>query len=436
MNNNFSVPSLETIKKQLHNQDLEFIEIFDWGQESPWKECIEASELKNGLPRYIIVPNTKKMLSQFLKICCKNKWRILPLGNGSKLHWGKLPSGARVLVSTHKLNKIIEHAQDDLTITIQSGMKIKDLQDFLASFNQFLPIDPIYPQFATVGGVVATANTGSLRQRYGGVRDLILGISFCRSDGEEAKAGGKVVKNVAGYDLMKLFTGSYGNLAIITEVTFRLFPVPSDSITLLLTGNQEKIGQLQKKICASALTPTSADLLSESLINGLNLDFSLGLALRFQGIEESVSQQSARVKQWAEDIGLFIHQWDSEKELDLWTRLKDMVFQGANNRGIICKVGILPTKITELFALTQGYGFVNMGTGVGYVCLPKGIKNHQVRGIRNFCQDNEGYLTVLESGASTIKQEIEPWGYVGNGLEMMKKIKSNFDPFNIFVDRL
>lgn len=435
MNNTFSTFSPETIKKQFPHPDLDSLEVTDWGQVSLWRERFEARDLTNCLPRYIISPSNKDILSQFLKICCQHQWRILPLGNGTKLHWGKLPMGGDILVSTSKWDQVIEHSVDDLTITVQSGMKIKDLQEFLKAFGQFLPIDPVYDDLATVGGVVATANTGSLRQRYGGVRDLILGISFLRSDGEEAKAGGKVVKNVAGYDLMKLFTGSYGNLGIITEVTFRLFPLASESISLVISGETEKINQLRQMVCVSGLTPVCGDLISEAVISGLNLGLGMGLGLCFQGIGESVEQQSGRIKQWVQEMDLSVQFFQGDEELNLWNLLKRKVYDRENDQGVICKVGVLPSRISDFFSLAEGYGVINMTTGVGQVRLKDSIKTHQIRGLRGFCEDNSGYLTILESNVS-IKKEIEPWGYVGNGLEMMRKIKSNFDPFNVLVNKL
>ena len=143
------------------------------------------------------------------------------------------------------LNQVVEHGEEDLVITVQAGMKIKDLNNFLASKGQFLPIDPFFEEEATVGGVVATANNLSWRQRYGGVRDLILGLSFVRADGEVVKAGGKVVKNVAGYDLMKLFTGSYGSLGIITQVTFRLYPLVAHSSSIFVGGGKGRVKNIK-----------------------------------------------------------------------------------------------------------------------------------------------------------------------------------------------
>jgi glycolate oxidase FAD binding subunit len=128
------------------------------------------------------------------------------------------------------MQQLIEHAVGDLTVTVEAGMQFAHLQAQLAKLGQFLALDPDFPQSATMGGIVATASTGSLRQRYGSVRDQLLGINFVRADGQVASAGGRVVKNVAGYDLMKLFTGAYGTLGAISSVTFRVHPY---SIALL-----------------------------------------------------------------------------------------------------------------------------------------------------------------------------------------------------------
>ena len=175
-------------------------------------------------PFYLAFPETLEALATGVKLANEFDWKILICGNGSKLSWGGLVKEAQLVISTQRLNRIIDHAIGDLTVTVEAGMTISQLQQALSPSNQFLPLNPCYPQSATIGGIVATADTGSWRQGYGGVRDLLLGLSFVRADGVIAKAGGRVVKNVAGYDLMKLFCGSFGTLGIISQVTMRLYP--------------------------------------------------------------------------------------------------------------------------------------------------------------------------------------------------------------------
>jgi glycolate oxidase FAD binding subunit len=435
MNKNNLATFLEEIKKKLSNINADSLEILEWDRVSDGKNRINQVAMSKYPPSYLVIPNSKVILSQFLNVCCEHEWVILPIGNGTKIHWGKPPDNYDVMVSTSKINHIIEHAAEDLTVTVEAGMKIKDLQQFLALKGQFLPIDPCYPESATIGGIVATANTGSWRQRYGGVRDLLLGISFFRGDGKEAKAGGRVVKNVAGYDLMKLFTGSYGNLGIITDVTFRLFPLPENSLTLVVIGDQESIYQLQKTVSASGLTPTAADLLSESLVKTLDLVSGLGLLFRFQGITESVKEQSSQIQAWGKQLNLSIRTYENQAEFQLWKDLSEKTYVIDSEDTVTCKVGILPSEGVNFMSSFDGYGLINISSGIGKLSFNPGSKSHQVMKLRQFCEKRGGFLSIL-TGYTFLKGEIEPWGYTGNGLEMMRTIKRNFDPKGVFVDRL
>jgi glycolate oxidase FAD binding subunit len=432
MNSNFTTFSLEKIQEKLSQNDQDALEILEWNHSPEWKEKIKILNLQKSLPRYLVIPNTKDILSQFMKICNEQNWRICFLGNGSKLNWGKLPQEFDVFVSTVKINKIIEHAVDDLIITVESGIKLADLQNFLTPQQQFLPIDAFQPEVATVGGIVATADAGSWRQRYGGVRDLILGISFLRHDGQEVKAGGKVVKNVAGYDLMKLLTGSYGNLGVITSVTFRLFPVPEFSASILLSGEKEAIKKIRTIITASGLTPTMADLLSPAMINSQE---NIGLLIRFQSIEASVKKQLQQIQIWAIELNLSTQEYQEEEERDLWSSIRNKISPPPESASVLCKLGILPHQAIEFLANCQGNCTINISTGVGYGVWSEKTTSAELRKLRRDCEGYSGFLTILVA-SSLIKQEIEPWGYVGNGQSMMKTIKQNFDPHGIFVDRL
>lgn len=426
---------LAILETKLNNSHLNSLTVIDWLNDPQWRDDWENKDLTDYLPRHLIIPHNNYILSQIVEVAQEKKWRLLPLGNGTKLDWGKLPEKADILVSTSRLNQIVEYLQEDLVITVQSGVKLKDLQQFLAPFGQFLPVDPYNPQKATIGGIVATANTGSWRQRYGGVRDLVLGISFIRSDGKEAKAGGKVVKNVAGYDLMKLFTGSYGNLGIITQVTFRLYPLPEASKTLFVTGDEEGIRRIQKTVLLSGLTPTAADIVSSLLVDSLDLPKGLGLAIRFQSIPESVKQQAERVKQWGEEINLSVTGFEGETETSLWQQLQQKSYLGVESQRICCKIGIKPSEIVKFFSQWQGYGLVNISGGIGYISLPQETTISQIKQLRQFCEDNGGFLTILSAKAS-LKQQIDCWGYVGNSLPLQQRLKSEFDTAGIFVNRL
>lgn len=384
-------------------------------------------------PTYIVYPHTQAELAAIIACAHHNKWRVLPCGNGSKLSWG---GGVEVqlVVSTQRLNQLIQHAVGDLTITVEAGTKFADVQNILATAGQFLALDPTAPESATMGGIVATADTGSWRQRYGGVRDQLLGISFVRADGQIAKAGGRVVKNVAGYDLMKLFTGSYGTLGIITSVTFRVYPLPEASGTVVLTGKSEAIAQAYITQRSSALVPTAADLLSSGLVARLGIGQGLGFVTRFQSIPESVEQQSTTLLQLGQQLGLQGAIYTAGDEADLWQKIREQM-TSPTEPVITCKIGVLPSAsvatLTQLDGATQsGIGLIHSGSGLGLLRLEGAATAQMILEMRVLCQTQGGFLTLLEAPVS-LKQQIDAWGYNGNTIDLMRSIKQQFDPKNI-----
>lgn len=380
----------------------------------------------------IASPNAQEELAEVIACAYRNRWQVLPTGNGSKLSWGgvvRSPQGRIVIVSTSRLNRLVEHAVGDLTVTAEAGMKFSELQAILAKAGQFLALDPAYPEHATLGGIVATADAGSLRQRYGGVRDMLLGLSFVRFDGQIAKAGGRVVKNVAGYDLMKLFTGSYGTLGIISQVTFRVYPIPDASQTVVLIGTADNIAQATKTLLASALTPTAIDVVS----SGFGIGEGMALVTRFQSVEASVKEQSARLLELGQHLGLKGSTYAGNDEASLWQKLGEQMHGAAINGGITCKIGVLPTAEIATLSLIDNLGaiaFIHAGSGLGVLRLDS-IDKAGVERVRSHCQSHSGFLTVLDAPVS-FKQEIDVWGYSGNALDLMRKIKQQFDPEGIF----
>ena len=373
-----------------------------------------------------VSPLNVEALSQVTKTAYKHKWTIIPSGKGSKLNWGGIVKTAQILISTEYLNQIIDYAVSDLSVTVGSGVLLKDLQQELAKHNQLLPIDPAYPHLATLGGIVATGDTGSYRRGYGGVRDLVLGLSWVRSDGEVTKAGGKVVKNVAGYDMMKLLTGSYGTLGIMTSITFRLYPIAKDSLTVLVTGQASKINALSQTITQSSLTPTMADLISESLVRHLGLGDGLGLIMRFQTIPESINAQIAKIKETGTEMTIY----QGDKENNLWQALKQTIREVTAKSDITCKIGIKASQATSLLTFLDSMSVlaqIHLSSGVGYLKLDREDILPQ---LRSYLEAEKGFLSVLEASPEC-KAVFEPWGYTGNALEMMRKIKQQFDPYNL-----
>ncbi|OBQ45289.1 MAG: glycolate oxidase [Aphanizomenon flos-aquae WA102] len=397
--------------------------VISWENLTPTqKQNLQRSIDSKSHPSCVVYPHSQAELAAVITTANSHQWRVLTWGSGSKINWGGLAENIDIIVSTEHINQLIEHAVGDLTVTVEAGMKFAQIQEILAKSGQTLALDPAAPELATIGGIVATADTGSLRQRYGGVRDQLLGITFIRADGEIAKAGGRVVKNVAGYDLMKLFTGAYGTLGIISQVTFRVYPIPESSGTVILTGKSEAISQAARTLHGSELTPTQADLLSNKLLTNLDLGTGIGLIARFQSISESVQEQSKRLLLIGEKLGLQGVIYSGNQEIDLWQQLPKQIYDHLTESTITCKIGVLPTAAVEILNYME-VGLIHISSGLGLVRLEK---EEEILPLRSLCQANSGFLSVL-SAPVEFKKRFDVWGYNGNALAVMRGIKEQFD---------
>jgi glycolate oxidase FAD binding subunit len=391
------------------------------------------------IPLPITIPTSTAELAELVMIANRSQSPLIVAGNSSKLDWGGIVQNARSIVSTQKLDRLIAHAVGDLTITVEAGMKFAKLQEILATAGQFLPLDPAYPNISTIGGIIATAATGSLRHRYGGVRDLLLGISLIRADGKIAKAGGRVVKNVAGYDMMKLFTGSYGTLGILTEVTLRVYPLPANSGTVILTGAVEGLRNAAKILLASTLTPIAVDVLSTAFSQHLELSNTPSLVVKFATIPASIAEQSEQLLAIGKGLGLKGGTWQGAQEQQLWNGIQTGIWGDAP---IGCKLGVRSTAAVDTIELLErasappkggrstantAKGVIHLSSGIGAFALPDAS---QIQPIRTHCEAAGGFLSVLQAPVD-VKEKIDVWGYRGNAVPLMREIKQQFDPAGI-----
>jgi glycolate oxidase FAD binding subunit len=376
------------------------------------------------------MPTTASELAELVTIAHHQRSPLLVAGNSSKLDWGGVVTEAKTIVSTQKLDRLIAHAVGDLTVTVEAGMRFDRLQQILATAGQFLPLDPAYPLQATIGGIIATADTGSLRHRYGGVRDLLLGINFVRADGKIAKAGGRVVKNVAGYDMMKLFTGSYGTLGILTEVTLRVYPLPPNSGTVTISGAVEQLVEVAKILLASTLTPITIDVLSRAFSQQLGIGNTPSLAVKFATLPASIAEQSAQLLDIASKLGLTGVSWQGEQAEQLWNGIQTGIW-GTSLIG--CKLGVRSTAavatISRLDDLTDNIskGVIHLGSGIGACAIDRAT---DISTLRSHCESAGGFLSVLQAPVE-VKQKIDVWGYRGNAVALMRALKQQFDPHSI-----
>jgi glycolate oxidase FAD binding subunit len=385
----------------------------------------------NVSPEVIVEPGTEQELAQVLKIADDSRIAVIPRGGGTKLAWGNPPLRLDAIVSTSRLNRIIEHAWADLTVSVEAGCTVQKLQDALALHNQRLALDPLWPERATIGGVLSTNDTGTLRLRFGGLRDLIIGATLALPDGTLASSGGKVVKNVAGYDLPKLATGAFGTLGVITRAVFRLHPLPQNSLSLTILASD--LHEIQRMILAIQ----SSKLAHAALQVRVWAEAPPEVNILFEGTEAGIAAQradlaklvgTAKMKETSPDV------WKVRQEL--WPLSSGSAMQTGFPSSAIAKISILPSTIAMTVqrfadaATPQHFGWraVIQATGIGWVRLdgqPYAV--HQVlQALRTDLEAAGGSLVVLEHSEDLAP--FDAWGNPGHALPVMRALKQQFDP--------
>jgi glycolate oxidase FAD binding subunit len=347
-------------------------------------------------------PTSIDRLSEMLVTASEDGRSVGIRGAGSKESWGSLGAPADVVISTRGLDRVVEHAAGDLVITVEAGTLLADVQRRVAEAGQWLALDPPDPA-ATVGGVVATAASGPRRLRYGTPRDLLIGITVVLADGTVAKSGGKVVKNVAGYDLGKLFTGSFGTLGVIAECTFRLHARPP-ALRAVAVATDDPAG------CYAALRATGAEP-SATEWDGATL------TTVFESIESAAEEQAhAAAAATGGEIA-------SSPPAGFGTRPWDGSSVGLK---VTHRLGGLPSAlraIDELFPRARVRAYVGSGVvllGVDAADLAS------LDSLRSSISALDGQA-VVASASVAAKRDVDVWGPV-RGLEVMQRIKDQFDP--------
>ncbi|MEU8271927.1 FAD-binding oxidoreductase [Sphaerisporangium sp. NPDC049002] len=223
------------------------------------REAGPDDEVAGIAPRWVALPESTEEVAAVMRVAAEHDLAVVPVGGGTKLHWGPAPERCDLLVDTCCLNQVLEHVAGDLVVRVQAGVTAEALAEALAGAGQQLALD-IPVEGATIGGTLATATAGPRRLRYGTARDLLIGITVVLADGTIAHSGGKVVKNVAGYDLGKLFTGSQGTLGVITEATFRLHPLPASRAWVTATVQDPRDLPGLTAIAGSQLEPSALEI--------------------------------------------------------------------------------------------------------------------------------------------------------------------------------
>ena len=378
-------------------------------------------------PQIVAAPGDAAGVSRALAWAGRHKLGVVIRGRGTRLGWGPPPHRFDLLLSTAKLDAIVEHRYGDLTATVQAGATLADVNRVLATHRQWLPLDPPDAERTTIGGLLATNDSGPRRHRYGAPRDLVIGIEVARADGRLVKGGGIVVKNVAGYDLPRLFTGSFGSLGVIVAATFKLFPVAPASRTVVAeTKHAAAAAALAAAIHGSQVTPTAIEIAGPPFV----------VLVRFESVEAAVVAQAERASRIATTQGATVREIEGTAEAERWTAHNAPA--GANGDTVV-KVNVLATETASMLTWIEehvpaGTWSVTGRAGLGVLYLRlSGEADAQARivsDIRDRLPMGRGSAVVL-GGTPALKRLVDVWGPIGDAAPLMRTVKRQFDPGGI-----
>ena len=367
--------------------------------------------------KIVVSPRTTEELAAIGRYANSNKLAIEIAGAETKRGWGN-PVGAEIVLKTTGLAGVRHHSWHDLTATVAAGTPWAVMQRALAVHNQQVALDPLWPETATVGGIIATNDSGALRLRYGSLRDLIIGMTIVLADGTIAKSGGKVVKNVAGYDLHKLMTGAFGTLGAIAEVTFRLHPISQHTATFTVSASEvTRLKPLMLAIGASHLLTEGLQLRGTS--RGFHLDVQLSA--------DPDSKQAALLRGMTENEGLELESSSNE----IWQAREALLAQPDR---LILKATMLPTEVPA-FALEvneKGGEFVVQSLGIMYAAFSADELSFKLAEEFRYHVGLRGGTTFLIARPPSASRA-ETWAFVTEGKlpeahALMREIKRRFDP--------
>jgi glycolate oxidase FAD binding subunit len=412
---------------------------------------VESHPLGNS-GRVTVNPTSEEEIAKILKYANQSGKKISIIGGGTKRGFGGLVEFADILLSLANYKGIVEHTVGDMTLTVKSGTNFKELQQYLAEHNQKISIDPAWPEYATIGGIIASNDSGPKRLGYGSCRDAVIGLRIVYPNGTIIRTGGKVVKNVAGYDMNKLFIGSMGTLGVISEVTVKLRPLPKyESLILLsfLEDNLEEIRSFAVQLLDSMMEPTSLELLSPTLSERLSGQKCYTLAISFEDVESSVHYQENYVKnmQPAKTKLTILQQNEAQTFWDRFYKLgpNGAQYTAGTETEAALKIGVKNLDVLKVIkeshilqdsnnVVIEAHG--GLGHGLCQVYL-KGASEDIVSAIhhlRDFVTQLGGYVIVKHLPFS-LRQKVNVWGEKPSYFFLLEGIKSKIDPNRIMNDQ-
>jgi glycolate oxidase FAD binding subunit len=407
-------------------------------------------------PRAVVFPGSAEETAALMAFASAEGLKVLPRGSGTKMALGGIPERVDLVLVLSRLNGVVDYEPADMTASFQAGILLKDAQSVLGRNRQLIGLDPPYVDLATLGGILATNSSGPRRLRYGASRDLVIAIRVVHADGRVTKGGAKVVKNVTGYDMNKLYIGSLGTLAIIVEATLRLHPVPALERTFLAPFRTIDVAsEAVARILDSPVVPSAVELFNHTASRQVAEQAGVpwpeegyGLAVAIGGVRrEAVDAQLETVRRLCRGAeSSEVHMLDGHVHDAFWRATRD--FTAGDGLRSVLKASVLLNRVGEAVRLGEevaaqqglGLGVVSeAGSGIVRYYLtggsasperfPQGVAE-AVNRLRAFARESEGNLVILEAPPE-VKKRVDVWGLTERALPLMQRPKAEFDPQRI-----
>lgn len=397
-----------------------------------------------------IFPETEEEIAQVLKYCHEKMKTVSIYGGGTKQ--GTTKEKVDIKLSLAKLTGIVEHIPGDMTVTVKAGTRFQELQDYLAGHKQRIALDPSWPEFATVGGIIAANDSGPKRLGYGTARDSVIGLRIVYPAGRIIRSGGKVVKNVAGYDMNKLFIGSMGTLGVISEITLKLRPLPKTESLALLSfrdGHFQEIRSFACTLLDSMMEPAALELLNPSLAQKLTGATAYTLAIAFEDVESSVRYQEDFINSHKPDCSELSFLHGKEARL-FWHKIYTAAPKGEItgethpknfSQAAALKIGVVNLNVLEIAKecrlIADAHSVTidvhgGLGTGICQVILQGagGDVENSISSLRKFAVKLGGYATVKHL-PDALHGKVDVWGEKPSYFFLLEGIKKKIDPNKI-----
>ena len=398
--------------------------------------------------RAIALPRTVEELSEMLSFAMSEGLTVIPAGAGTWLNMGNPPVRANLIISTNHMNRVREYEPADLTATVEAGCPLYTFNQLAAQHRQWIPLDPFGDESATLGAIVATASSGPRRYGFGTPRDWVIGMQVVHAYGLTTRAGGKVVKNVAGYDLCKLYTGSYGTLGIITELSFKMRALPLSDRTLVFAANDvNQLCALAARITLSDVQPAAMELLSAKLHNDqveitMTGDGNYVLALQFVDEEDAIRWQMAEAARMGSDLQHFpllpeaaTRFWEAYRATEIsqeWDLIFKVSVKPADLAAMIAEVQkYLPESPLSMLRAHAANGVIRLhASNQALAWFRTKERPKRIAEFRRRAQHYGGSMVILRAPIE-LKSQIDVWGEAGPTASLMHALKEKFDPQNL-----